>query len=79
METRDWKDSFFQVIPQRKRFEADSEEKQGDLVDDKDEQQYDVQEKKKPCTETWMAHGYSTKSMSISYHHILMWGSWNLV
>ncbi|KAL1827919.1 hypothetical protein ACET3Z_006331 [Daucus carota] len=51
LETRDWKDSFFQVIPQRKRFEADSEEKQGDLEDEKDEQ-YDVQEKKKACTET---------------------------
>lgn len=52
LETKDWKDSFFQVIPQRKRFEADLEENQGDLEDKQDEEHYDVQEKKKPCTET---------------------------
>ncbi|KAF1001530.1 hypothetical protein AG4045_016321 [Apium graveolens] len=52
LETRDWKDSFFQVIPQRKRFEADLEENQEDVEDKQDEEQYVVQEQKKPCTET---------------------------
>ncbi|KAL5838880.1 hypothetical protein ACOSQ3_016049 [Xanthoceras sorbifolium] len=37
LETRDWKASFFQVIPQRKRCEADSDEHQGGREEDKDE------------------------------------------
>lgn len=52
LETRDWKDSFFQVIPQRKRFETDLEENQEDLEDKQDEERYVVQEQKKACTET---------------------------
>lgn len=52
METKDWKESFFQVIPQRKRCETSSnaddygESGEGE-TDDKDE----LSESKKRCVE----------------------------
>ncbi|MBA0595290.1 uncharacterized protein LOC105769160 [Gossypium raimondii] len=46
LETKDWKDSFFQVIPQRKRTEGDSENCQVDGEDCEEET-----EKKKRCLE----------------------------
>ncbi|KAJ6741433.1 TRNA (GUANINE-9-) METHYLTRANSFERASE [Salix viminalis] len=50
VETKDWKASFFQVIPQRKRGETDSEDLQG--VDGEElENEYDQYEKKKQCIE----------------------------
>ncbi|KAB5551476.1 hypothetical protein DKX38_008787 [Salix brachista] len=50
VETKDWKVSFFQVIPQRKRGETDSEDLQG--VDGEElENEYDQSEKKKQCIE----------------------------
>ncbi|KAK4839898.1 hypothetical protein QYF36_025819 [Acer negundo] len=61
LETRDWKASFFQVIPQRKRCEGDSAEHQGgggggggevvrEECDDDDEKDYES-ERKKTCIE----------------------------
>lgn len=50
VETKDWKASFFHVIPQRKRGETDSEDLQG--VDGEElENEYDQSEKKKRCIE----------------------------
>lgn len=57
LETRDWQASFFQVIPQRKRFEAaaaaaDSEECQEDIQgEEEDGEKYD-QETKRQCIES---------------------------
>lgn len=48
LETRDWKDSFFQVIPQRKRFEADSEENKEEIAGQENEEKCD-QERKRSC------------------------------
>lgn len=47
LETKDWKDSFFQVIPQRKRTEGDSENCQEVDGEDCEEET----EKKKRCLE----------------------------
>ncbi|KAL7130466.1 hypothetical protein ABFS83_13G136300 [Erythranthe nasuta] len=48
LETRDWKDAFFQVIPQRKRCEAEGndkeDEKKGGISEEDDEQMCGVQE-----------------------------------
>ncbi|XP_031270416.1 tRNA (guanine(9)-N1)-methyltransferase [Pistacia vera] len=59
LETRDWKASFFQVIPQRKRFEADSEpnseakseEHQGEEDGGESEEEDYQSERKKKCIE----------------------------
>ncbi|THG11376.1 hypothetical protein TEA_018878 [Camellia sinensis var. sinensis] len=45
LETRDWKTSFFQVIPQRKRCEADSEECKGDSDPEENEDQLERKRK----------------------------------
>lgn len=45
LETRDWKTSFFQVIPQRKRCEADSEEYKGDSDPEENEDQLERKRK----------------------------------
>ncbi|KAF5742837.1 hypothetical protein HS088_TW09G00898 [Tripterygium wilfordii] len=50
LETRDWKASFFQVIPQRKRCESDAEENQG-ANEGGCEINEDRGEIKKQCTE----------------------------
>lgn len=50
LETRDWKASFFQVIPQRKRSEADSETCQ-ELDGEECEEDNDESERKKKCIE----------------------------
>lgn len=42
LETRDWKSAFFQVIPQRKRGEAEGDEEDGEDEDG---------ERKRKCTE----------------------------
>lgn len=44
LENQDWKTSFFQVIPQRKRGEADSEDWQGDVGGEENEEEEDQQE-----------------------------------
>lgn len=45
LENQDWKTSFFQVIPQRKRGEADSEDRQGDVEGgEENEEEEDQQE-----------------------------------
>lgn len=52
LETRDWKTSFFQVIPQRKRGQADSEgNAEEDTVGEEDEQKDDQMASKKSCVE----------------------------
>ena len=48
--TRDWKASFFQVIPQRKRFEAESENYQ-EVDGEECEDENDESERKKKCIE----------------------------
>lgn len=48
LESRDWKDSFFQVIPQRKRFEADSEENKAEIAGQENKEKSD-QERKRSC------------------------------
>lgn len=48
LETKDWKDSFFQVIPQRKRCEADKEEEHHHQVDLENDDQFDA---KRQCIE----------------------------
>ncbi|XP_027338697.1 tRNA (guanine(9)-N1)-methyltransferase [Abrus precatorius] len=50
LETRDWKTSFFAVIPQRKRFQVDSEGNAEDEIE-KDEQNDDLTASKKKCVE----------------------------
>lgn len=50
METKDWKVSFFQVIPQRKRPEADSEGYQK-VEGEENEEQDDQLDTKKKCIE----------------------------
>lgn len=50
LEAKDWKDAFFQVIPQRKRFEAD--EHQGEIVEQGEENGEKLdQEIKRQCIE----------------------------
>ncbi|KAJ4704109.1 tRNA (Guanine(9)-N1)-methyltransferase [Melia azedarach] len=49
LEARDWKASFFQVIPQRKRCETDLEEQQGEEEDCKEKD--NESERKKQCIE----------------------------
>lgn len=59
LETKDWKTSFFAVIPQRKRGQADSEGNAGDTIEDNEEeeeeeeceQKDDVVANKKQCVE----------------------------
>ena len=53
LETQDWKTSFFQVIPQRKRGGADSEDCQGDVEGgEESEEEEDQLEIKKKRTES---------------------------
>ncbi|XP_058197177.1 tRNA (guanine(9)-N1)-methyltransferase-like [Rhododendron vialii] len=52
LETRDWKTSFFKVIPQRKRCEADSEKKQGDSDGEDNSETADHLKRKKNCVES---------------------------
>ncbi|KAI8524892.1 hypothetical protein RHMOL_Rhmol13G0184800 [Rhododendron molle] len=52
LETRDWKTSFFKVIPQRKRCEADSEKKQGDSDGEDNRETADHLKRKKNCVES---------------------------
>lgn len=47
LETRDWKDSFFQVVPQRKRFEADSNSDHAVLDGEENDDRDDEHETKK--------------------------------
>lgn len=49
LETRDWKASFFQVIPQRKRCEADSVEYQGEEEAEANQEEDDLIDSKKQC------------------------------
>lgn len=49
LETKDWKASFFQVIPQRKRCETDSREDQG--VDGEENEEKEEPSEKKRCTD----------------------------
>ncbi|KAA8519225.1 hypothetical protein F0562_013481 [Nyssa sinensis] len=56
LETRDWKASFFEVIPQRKRCEADMEENQGDIEEEENEEEGDQLERKRKCVES-PSHG----------------------
>ncbi|KAK7331157.1 hypothetical protein VNO77_25374 [Canavalia gladiata] len=51
LETRDWKTSFFAVIPQRKRFQADSEGNAEDTIENEYEQNDDLTASKKKCVE----------------------------
>ncbi|KAK4804098.1 hypothetical protein SAY86_003915 [Trapa natans] len=52
METKDWKESFFQVIPQRKRFEASSREDEEETTAEGETKDRDEQlESKKRCVE----------------------------
>lgn len=55
LQTRDWKASFFQVIPQRKRCEAgseaNSEEQQGEEDGGESEEEDYQSERKKKCVE----------------------------
>ena len=50
LETRDWKASFFQVIPQRKRCEADSVEYQVEVEGREIQGKDDQSDKKRQCT-----------------------------
>jgi tRNA (guanine9-N1)-methyltransferase len=50
METKDWKVAFFQVIPQRKRPEADSEGDQK-VEEEENEEKGDQLDRKKNCIE----------------------------
>lgn len=50
METKDWKVSFFQVIPQRKRPEADSSGDQK-VEEEENEEKGDQLDRKKNCIE----------------------------
>ncbi|XP_058197178.1 tRNA (guanine(9)-N1)-methyltransferase-like [Rhododendron vialii] len=52
LETRDWKTSFFKVIPQRKRCEADSEKNQGDSNGEDNEVAADQVKRKKKRVES---------------------------
>jgi tRNA (guanine9-N1)-methyltransferase len=54
LETRDWKTSFFAVIPQRKRTQADSEGNADNTVEEEEEeceQTDDIMACKKQCVE----------------------------
>ncbi|CAJ1962730.1 unnamed protein product [Sphenostylis stenocarpa] len=51
LETRDWKTSFFAVIPQRKRCQSDSEGNAEDTVEGEHEQNDDLTASKKKCVE----------------------------
>lgn len=51
LETGDWKTSFFQVIPLRKRCQADSEENVDDKVEEENESRDDQLASKKDCVE----------------------------
>ncbi|KDP35519.1 hypothetical protein JCGZ_08957 [Jatropha curcas] len=49
LETKDWKDSFFQVIPQRKRCDADSTEHHRGVDEEENEEKEESCENKKRC------------------------------
>lgn len=51
LETRDWKTSFFSVIPQRKRCQAGSEGNAEDTLEEECEEKGDAMESKKKCIE----------------------------
>lgn len=53
LETRDWKTSFFAVIPQRKRCQSDSEGNAEDTVEGEEEREQndDITANKKICAE----------------------------
>lgn len=51
LETGDWKDSFFQVIPQRKRCDAESGEHHHDIEEEVNSETDDL-ERKRQCIET---------------------------
>ncbi|QCD77305.1 tRNA methyltransferase 10 homolog A [Vigna unguiculata] len=51
LETRDWKTSFFAVIPQRKRCQSDSEGNAEDTVEEEHEQNDGLTASKKKCVE----------------------------
>lgn len=51
LETRDWKTSFFAVIPQRKRCPANSGGNADDTLEEENEQNDDQLASKKPCIE----------------------------
>jgi tRNA (guanine9-N1)-methyltransferase len=55
LETRDWKTSFFAVIPQRKRTQADSEGNADNTVEEEEEEECeqndDIMACKKQCVE----------------------------
>lgn len=51
LETEDWKLSFFQVIPQRKRLEDDSREGNGEAEDEENPEKDGQSESKKKCVE----------------------------
>ncbi|XP_052202933.1 tRNA (guanine(9)-N1)-methyltransferase [Diospyros lotus] len=52
LETRDWKTSFFMVIPQRKRCEDNSEALQGDSHQEENERTTDQLDRKRTCIES---------------------------
>ncbi|KAK6932867.1 tRNA methyltransferase TRMD/TRM10-type domain [Dillenia turbinata] len=51
LETRDWKTSFFQVIPQRKRSEADVEGSPGEEIEGEEVNNGNLLDRKRVCTE----------------------------
>ncbi|KAL2341417.1 hypothetical protein Fmac_009357 [Flemingia macrophylla] len=51
LETRDWKTSFFAVIPQRKRCQSDSEKNAEDKAEEENEQDDELTASKKKCVE----------------------------
>lgn len=51
LETRDWRTSFFAVIPQRKRCQSDSEGNAEDTIEEEHEQNADLTASKKICVE----------------------------
>lgn len=51
LETRDWKTSFFAVIPQRKRCQSDSEGNAEDTLEEEHELNDDLTASKRKCVE----------------------------
>ena len=52
LETRDWKDAFFQVVPLRKRCEVDTFEEQEEVVEEENGEQDDQLEKRRKFVES---------------------------